>query len=160
MIRNVFFLGDSLVGKTTIIDRYISGDFHDKEPLTVKVSFYVNNLPKTGKTFSLKIIDSSGQKKFRSFLLSYLHDIDVAVIVYDITNTNSFQNLDSWYNLISGHQDLPVFIVGNKADLNEKRKVSTEEGQNYAEQHNFHFIEVSSLTGENIESLFSEIANI
>ena len=68
--------------------------------------------------------------------------------------------MDSWYNLISGHQDLPVFIVGNKADLNEKRKVSTEEGQNYAEQHNFHFIEVSSLTGENIESLFSEIANI
>lgn len=153
MIR-IFFLGDSKAGKTTIIDRYISGEFHDREPPTVNVGFYSKSLPNTGQ--SLKITDSSGQKKFLSFLRSYLHDIDVYVIVYDITNKNSFENLDNWLNLIG--ENSPTFIVGNKADLNDRREVSTDEGQNYADQHHSHFFEVSSFDGTNIDSLFDNIA--
>lgn len=157
-MTKIFFLGDSLVGKTTIIDRYISGQFHEKEPPTVNVGFYSKNFPDSNKSF--KITDSSGQKKFRSFLLSYLRDVDIHVLVYDITNRNSFLNLDSWLSLIGENVNTPIFIVGNKADLSDKREVSEDEAIDYAKQHQFHFFEVSCLDGTNIDSLFTEISQV
>jgi len=108
----------------------------------------------------LQLWDTAGQERFRSLIPSYINDASVAVVVYDITSKQSFENVNSWIEQarqIRG-DDLNIILVGNKIDLADKRQVGTEEGQAKANELNVMFKETSAKVGINIKPLFKDLA--
>ncbi|KAI8994556.1 GTP-binding protein ryh1 [Pilobolus umbonatus] len=114
------------------------------------------------KTVRLQLWDTAGQERFRSLIPSYIRDSSVAVIVYDISSRESFMNTTKWIDDVRaerGNQAI-VVLVGNKTDLNEKREVTTEEGEKKAKDLNIMFIETSAKAGHNVKLLFRRIAQV
>jgi Ras-related protein Rab-6A len=112
------------------------------------------------RTVRLQLWDTAGQERFRSLIPSYIRDSSVAVVVYDITNRNSFMNTSKWVDDVRTERgsDVIIVLVGNKTDLNEKRQVSIEEGEKKAKEFNVLFIETSAKAGYNVKALFRKIA--
>ncbi|KAG0736842.1 hypothetical protein G6F57_008615 [Rhizopus arrhizus] len=112
------------------------------------------------KTVRLQLWDTAGQERFRSLIPSYIRDSSVAVIVYDISSKNTFLNTTKWIDDVRAERgtEAIVVLVGNKTDLNEKREVTTEEGEKRAKELNVMFIETSAKAGHNVKSLFRRIA--
>lgn len=102
----------------------------------------------------------AGQERFRSLIPSYIRDSSVAIVVYDVTNRNSFINTSKWIDDVRTERgsDVIIVLVGNKTDLNDKRQVSTEEGEKKAKELNVMFIETSAKAGHNVKLLFRKIA--
>lgn len=109
----------------------------------------------------LQLWDTAGQERFRSLIPSYIRDSTVAVVVYDITNANSFHQTSKWIDDVRTERgsDVIIMLVGNKTDLVDKRQVSTEEGERKASELNVMFIETSAKAGYNVKQLFRRIAN-
>ena len=112
------------------------------------------------KIISLNLWDTAGQERFKSLIPSYIKDSAVAIVCYDITSHASFEHVETWIQDARALRDDEVLLVlvGNKADLADRRQVSTEEGQEYANQKNLMFFETSAKTGANIKTLFNEMA--
>ncbi|KAH0180813.1 ras-domain-containing protein, partial [Aureobasidium melanogenum] len=104
--------------------------------------------------------DTAGQERFRSLIPSYIRDSSVAVVVYDITSAKSFQQTRKWVDDVRGERgsDVIIVLVGNKTDLNDKREVTTQQGEEEAKKHNLMFIETSAKVGHNVKPLFKRIA--
>lgn len=104
--------------------------------------------------------DTAGQERFRSLIPSYIRDSSVAVVVYDISNAKSFANTRKWVDDVRGERgnDVIIVLVGNKTDLNDKREVTTAQGEEEAKKHNLMFIETSAKVGHNVKTLFKRIA--
>ncbi len=112
------------------------------------------------RTVRLQLWDTAGQERFRSLIPSYIRDSSVAVVVYDISNAKSFQNTRKWVDDVRGERgnDVIIVMVGNKTDLNDKREVTTAQGEEEAKKHNLMFIETSAKLGHNVKQLFRRIA--
>jgi Ras-related protein Rab-6A len=131
------------------------------------------------RTVRLQLWDTAGQERFRSLIPSYIRDSSVAVVVYDISSmwnpqfgsellaylrwqsdAKSFQNTRKWVDDVRGERgnDVIIVLVGNKTDLNEKREVTTQQGEEEAKKHNLMFIETSAKVGHNVKNLFRRIA--
>lgn len=112
------------------------------------------------RTVRLQLWDTAGQERFRSLIPSYIRDSSVAVVVYDISNAKSFQNTRKWVDDVRGERgnDVIIVLVGNKTDLNDKREVTTAQGEEEAKKHNLMFIETSAKLGHNVKQLFRRIA--
>lgn len=112
------------------------------------------------RTVRLQLWDTAGQERFRSLIPSYIRDSSVAVVVYDITNRTSFMNTSKWVDDVRGERgnDVIIVLVGNKTDLNDKRQVTTEEGEKKAKEFKVMFIETSAKAGHNVKTLFRKIA--
>ena len=112
------------------------------------------------RTVRLQLWDTAGQERFRSLIPSYIRDSSVAVVVYDISNAKSFQNTRKWVDDVRGERgnDVIIVLVGNKTDLNDKREVTTAQGEDEAKKHNLMFIETSAKLGHNVKQLFRRIA--
>ena len=112
------------------------------------------------RTVRLQLWDTAGQERFRSLIPSYIRDSSVAVVVYDITNRTSFMNTAKWVDDVRGERgnDVIIVLVGNKTDLNDKRQVTTEEGERKAKEFKVMFIETSAKAGHNVKPLFKKIA--
>lgn len=112
------------------------------------------------RTVRLQLWDTAGQERFRSLIPSYIRDSSVAVVVYDITNRSSFMNTSKWVDDVRGERgnDVIIVLVGNKTDLNDKRQVTTEEGEKRAKEFKVMFIETSAKAGHNVKPLFKKIA--
>jgi small GTP-binding protein len=112
------------------------------------------------RTVRLQLWDTAGQERFRSLIPSYIRDSSVAVVVYDISNRVSFQNTSKWVDDVRGERgnDVIIVLVGNKTDLNDKRQVTTEEGERKAREFKVMFIETSAKAGHNVKPLFKKIA--
>uniref|UniRef100_A0A9L0T9B9 RAB6A, member RAS onco family n=1 Tax=Equus caballus TaxID=9796 RepID=A0A9L0T9B9_HORSE len=108
----------------------------------------------------LQLWDTAGQERFRSLIPSYIRDSTVAVVVYDITNVNSFQQTTKWIDDVRTERgsDVIIMLVGNKTDLADKRQVSIEEGERKAKELNVMFIETSAKAGYNVKQLFRRVA--
>ena len=106
--------------------------------------------------------DTAGQEKFRAIIKDYYINCSFAIIVYDITDKNSFESVEQWVKDCKtyGNKNIHIVLVGNKTDFANERKVSTEEGQNLANEFNMDFLETSAKTGENIENIFQKICKI
>merc|ERR1711964_846850 len=104
------------------------------------------------RTVRLQLWDTAGQERFRSLIPSYIRDSSVAVVVFDISNAKSFQNTRKWVD------DVIIVLVGNKTDLNDKREVTTQQGEEEAKKNNLMFIETSAKVGHNVKNLFRRIA--
>ena len=154
------FLGDQSVGKTSIINRFIYGTFEAKDHPTVGIDFTSKTLQFENKTIRLQLWDTAGQERFRSLIPSYIRDSSVAIIVYDVTNRNSFTNLRRWIDDVRNERgnEVLLVIVGNKTDLEDKQ-VTTDEGVKLAKDNEAIFAEVSARLGSNIQELFTNLAS-
>lgn len=154
-------LGDSGVGKSCIVLRFVRGQFDLTSKVTVGASFLSQTvaLPDS-TTVKFEIWDTAGQERYAALAPLYYRGAAVAVVVYDITSTDTFNKAQYWVKELQKHgsPDIVMALVGNKADLQENRKVSAEEATEYAEKNGMFFIETSAKTADNINQLFEEIA--
>ena len=112
------------------------------------------------RTVRLQLWDTAGQERFRSLIPSYIRDSSVAVVVYDISSLKSFQNTRKWVDDVRGERgnDVIIVLVGNKTDLNDKREVTTQQGEEEAKRCGALFVETSAKVGANVKGLFRKIA--
>jgi len=153
----LIMIGDENVGKTSIISRFKSDKYSGKYEPTLGLDFQSKSIIIDNKNVKLLLYDTAGQEKFRALVPLYTKEAKIIFFVYDITNYDSFLNIEKWFNSLSNinKDEIIFFIIGNKIDLINERKVPTEEAKMYAESHNYFFAEVSALTGEGIDDLFS-----
>ena len=149
-------IGDSAVGKSNILLRYIHDKFNEEFQSTIGVEFGAKNLKIEDKIYRIQIWDTAGQETFRSITRAYYKNSVCACVVYDITNRNSFQNVKSWIEDCKKQSPKTVYmvLVGNKVDLEDKREVTSEEGSLYAQKNGMLFFETSAKKGKNIEEIF------
>ena len=149
-------IGDENVGKTSIISRFKLNQFAGDYQPTVGLDF--QNLPLLidNQNVNLLLYDTAGQEKFRSLIPLYTKEANIILFIYDTTNYESYTNVEKWYDSLSNvnKEEAIIFLIGNKIDLVEERKVKEEEAKIYAEGHNYIFQEVSALTGDGIKELF------
>ncbi|XP_074558348.1 ras-related protein RABH1e [Curcuma longa] len=154
------FLGDQSVGKTSIITRFMYDKFDITYQATIGIDFLSKTMYLEDRTVRLQLWDTAGQERFRSLIPSYIRDSSVAIIVYDISNRQSFLNTSRWIEEVRTERgsDVIIVLVGNKTDLIDKRQVSMEEGEMKARESGVMFIETSAKAGFNIKPLFRKIA--
>eukprot|EP00924_Labyrinthula_sp_SR-Ha-C_P003178 augustus_masked-scaffold_15-processed-gene-1.50-mRNA-1 protein AED:0.07 eAED:0.07 QI:0/-1/0/1/-1/1/1/0/288 len=155
------FLGDLGVGKTSIITRFMFDSFESSYVATIGIDFLSKTLHLDDKTIRLQLWDSAGQERFRSLIPSYIRDSSVAVVVYDVTNRDSFLNAKQWIDdaRAEGSESIIIMLVGNKTDRNDARKVSVQEGEELSKELGVLFIETSAKQGYNVKALFRKLAN-
>uniref|UniRef100_A0A8C2T1E1 RAB6A, member RAS onco family n=1 Tax=Coturnix japonica TaxID=93934 RepID=A0A8C2T1E1_COTJA len=151
------FLGEQSVGKTSLITRFMYDSFDNT--YQVNGSLFIFSKASSLQV-RLQLWDTAGQERFRSLIPSYIRDSTVAVVVYDITNVNSFQQTTKWIDDVRTERgsDVIIMLVGNKTDLADKRQVSIEEGERKAKELNVMFIETSAKAGYNVKQLFRRVA--
>ncbi|KAM3720326.1 Ras-related protein [Dirofilaria immitis] len=156
----IILVGRSGVGKTSIILRHNGQGFYDKVSPTLGASFISSFFLLDGKSIELQIWDTAGQERFASMLPMYLRNAAVAVIVYDITDRESFQEIKKWINEVERGSTIPVslFVVGNKLDLENIRVVQYHEGAQYAERIGAAFYETSAMSGKGIGDVITAVA--
>uniref|UniRef100_A0A4W5NM11 RAB41, member RAS onco family n=1 Tax=Hucho hucho TaxID=62062 RepID=A0A4W5NM11_9TELE len=159
------FLGEQSVGKTSLITRFMYDSFDNTYQATIGIDFLSKTMYLEDRTVSttfvrLQLWDTAGQERFRSLIPSYIRDSTIAVVVYDITNLNSFQQTSKWIDDVRTERgsDVIIMLVGNKTDLADKRQITTEEGEQRAKELNVMFIETSAKTGYNVKQLFRRVA--
>jgi Ras-related protein Rab-6A len=155
------FLGDQSVGKTSIITRFMYDNFDRHYQATIGIDFLSKTMYLEDRTVRLQLWDTAGQERFRSLIPSYIRDSSVAVVVYDVSNRASFLNTAKWVEDVRAERgnDVVICLVGNKTDLgNDKRQVSTEEGEERARKDGLLFMECSAKAGYNVKSLFRKLA--
>ncbi|KAL1817420.1 ras-related protein RABF1 [Daucus carota subsp. sativus] len=154
-------LGDSGVGKSCIVLRFVRGQFDPSSKVTVGASFLSQTIAlQDSTTVKFEIWDTAGQERYAALAPLYYRGAAIAVVVYDITNPDSFNKAQYWVKELQKHgsPDIVMALVGNKADLHEKREIQVQEGIDYAEKNGMFFIETSAKTADNINQLFEEIA--
>lgn len=141
------------VGKTSIITRFMYDKFDTAYQATIGIDFISKTMYLEDRTVRLQLWDTAGQERFRSLIPSYIRDSSVAVVVYDVTNRQSFLNTNRWIEEVRTERgsDVIIVLVGNKTDLVDKRQVSIEEGDSKAREFNVIFIETSAKAGFNIK---------
>ncbi|ORZ30071.1 ras-related protein rab-6A-like protein [Catenaria anguillulae PL171] len=154
------FLGEQSVGKTSLITRFMYDTFDSAYQATIGIDFLAKTMYLEDRTVRLQLWDTAGQERFRSLIPSYIRDSSVAVIVYDITSKSSFTNTSKWIDDVRNERgnDVIIVLVGNKTDLNDKRQVTTEEGEAKAQELGVMFMETSAKLGQNVKPLFRKIA--
>ena len=159
MIFKIVLIGDTSVGKTNILSKYLTDEFDPESKATVGVEFGTKNFKIENNIVKVQIWDTAGQERYRSITNAYYKGAKGALLVYDITNKKSFDNLDRWISdlKINGDEKISIVLLGNKSDLESQRVISTEEGKNKAELFKFAFMETSALNGSNIEKAFDEL---
>ncbi|XP_021913064.1 ras-related protein Rab6 isoform X2 [Zootermopsis nevadensis] len=153
------FLGEQSVGKTSLITRFMYDSFDNTYQATIGIDFLSKTMYLEDRTVRLQLWDTAGQERFRSLIPSYIRDSTVAVVVYDITNANSFHQTSKWIDDVRTERgsDVIIMLVGNKTDLSDKRQVSTEEGERKAKELNVMFIETSAKAGYNVKQFVLQL---
>ncbi|XP_074581777.1 ras-related protein RABF1-like [Curcuma longa] len=154
-------LGDSGVGKSCIVLRFVRGQFDPTSKVTVGASFLSQTLAlQDSTTVKFEIWDTAGQERYASLAPLYYRGAAVAIVVYDITSEETFKKAQYWVKELQKHATpgIVMALVGNKADLQEDRVVSSQVAMEYAERNGMFFMETSAKTDNNINELFEEIA--
>ena len=152
----VLLLGDSDVGKSSLILRYTEETFNSKLVNSIGVDFKMKKKEVDGKIIKVQIWDTAGHERFRSITYSYYRGANAIIIVFDLSDKKSFINITEWLKQIGKHakENVFMFLVGNKSDLLDERKVTYEEAKQYADEHELPYIETSAKEGININELF------
>ncbi|XP_074227218.1 ras-related protein Rab-6B isoform X2 [Camelus bactrianus] len=152
-------IAGSYVGKTSLITRFMYDSFDNTYQATIGIDFLSKTMYLEDRTVRLQLWDTAGQERFRSLIPSYIRDSTVAVVVYDITNLNSFQQTSKWIDDVRTERgsDVIIMLVGNKTDLADKRQITIEEGEQRAKELSVMFIETSAKTGYNVKQVFGGV---
>lgn len=163
----ITFVGDASVGKTSIVNRVVKNEFSDHTTSTIGAAFCTMRYSLNGRERTYHVWDTAGQERYYSLIPLYLSGAQVIVIVYDITNRDSFDKiLNNWLPYIRKNlrlrEDEPMpmmYLLGNKLDLSGKhRQVSVSEAESFAKEHDMGFLEVSAKTGDGAKEVFRQIA--
>jgi len=157
----LLLIGDSGVGKTCILFRFSDDQFNTSFISTIGIDFKIKTVDIDGKRVKLQIWDTAGQERFHTITTSYYRGANGIMMVYDITNPKSFDNITKWLRNISDHaaDDVIKLVLGNKSDMEEKRMISTARGQEIAQQNNIKFFETSAKNNSNINEAFMTLAS-
>ena len=151
-------IGEPSVGKSNLLMKFANNKFTEDYQATIGVEFGAKNITIDDQIFRIQIWDTAGQENFRSITRAYYKNSVCAMLVYDITNRSSFENLQDWLKDIISQSPKTVLIIllGNKIDLKEKREVEYEEGEQFAQKNGLIFMETSAKTGEGVEEIFKK----
>lgn len=153
-------VGDSSVGKSSILMQFIDKKFNQTHDMTIGVEFGSKIIEVDKRLFKIQIWDTAGQEAFRSITRAYYREAAAVLLVYDVSNAVSFRSLDSWLYDVNMMTNNPhIVLVGNKSDLDEKRKITYEQGKAFADKHGMVFVETSAKDRVNIDEVFSIVAN-
>ena len=161
-IFKVLLLGNSDVGKSSLILRYVDQVWSDTFVPTIGVDFKVKTLEIDNKQIKMQIWDTAGQERFRNVISSYFRGSHGIFLIYDITNRDSFKNLENWLIEIekNASQNVLKILIGNKSDLVDDREIKTEEGQAFANRNGMKFIETSAKMNTNVNEAFEALAKL
>ena len=160
-LYKILLLGDSSVGKTCFLMRYVNNTFQDVHMSTIGLDYKLKSVQlDDGNIIKIQIWDTAGQDRFRSITKNYYKGAHGIILIYDITTKQTFQNIKNWITTIKEEvsDKVKIVLVGNKIDDEENRKVSTDEGEKMAKEYKLDFHETSAKTGINIDNTFKEIA--
>ena len=159
-LYKILLLGDTSVGKTCFLMRYTDNTFQEIHMSTIGLDYKLKNVQlDDGKMYKIQIWDTAGQDRFRSITKNYYKGAHGIVLIYDITDKKTFENVRNWVRQIKEEvsDKVCIILVANKIDAEEKRVVSTEEGEKMAAEFNMMFFECSAKTGDNIDNAFNEL---
>ena len=159
----VVLVGDTKVGKSCILSRFVQGTFDREMPATIGAAFLTKVITTSNGNVRLQLWDTAGQEKFRSLAPMYYRSAAVAVLVYDVTSKESLDGLEAWAAEIADKapHNIKLVVIGNKIDLEEERAISTQVGKEFADQLNASlFQETSAKSGEGINEVFNQIADL
>ncbi|KAJ5074050.1 hypothetical protein M0811_00678 [Anaeramoeba ignava] len=159
-IYKIVLIGDSSVGKSSILHQFCDNQFMEKRSPTTGIDFRFSEATLETNVAKLQIWDTAGQERYRSIAGFYYRNSHGVMIIYDITQKSSFQSIPQWIDTVSkdAPPDISKMIVGNKIDLEEYRQIESLEGNELADYMNADFEEVSAKTGENIKNIFHRMA--
>lgn len=152
----VLLIGDSSVGKTSVLLRYVDDKFNAEFQTTIGVDFKVSTFLMNGKNIKLQLWDTAGQDRFKTIVASYYRGAHGILLMYDITNQTSFQNVQRWYDEAQNYlqKSVPKLLIGNKADLAGQRTVRMEDATALADRIGVEYIETSAKNSTNVKSAF------
>ncbi|VDD92069.1 unnamed protein product [Enterobius vermicularis] len=153
-------LGESAVGKSSLVLRFVKGQFHEYQESTIGAAFLTQTLCVDDTTVKFEIWDTAGQERYHSLAPMYYRGAQAAIVVYDITNQESFAKAKNWVKELQrqASPNIVIALAGNKADLANKRVVEFEEAQAYADDNALLFMETSAKTAMNVNDIFHAIA--
>ena len=151
-------VGNQAVGKSNIIYRFTQNKFDPQYKATINLDFSYKNIKVKDKIFRIQLWDTVGQESFQSISRGYYKSGVCALVVYDITERESFNDVSNWIEECknNGPSTISLVLVGNKIDLENERQVSHEEGEEFASRNNMLFFETSALSGKNIDLVFND----
>jgi len=154
-------LGDTAVGKSCLVVRFVRDEFFEFQEPTIGAAFLTQTVQLEDTTVKFEIWDTAGQERYRSLAPMYYRGAAAAIVVYDVTNKDSFTGAKSWVKELQrrGDPNVVIALAGNKADLDSRRKVDYEEAHAYAEENGILHLETSAKTAVNVKQLFVAIAN-
>jgi len=157
----LLLIGNSSVGKSSLLVRFVDDIWEENFVPTIGVDFKLKTLEIDGKKVKLQIWDTAGQERFKNITASYYRGGNGVLVVYDITDRDSFNNLNSWLIEIEKNANKNVFklLIGNKNDLEDERKVSYNEGKEFADSNGMKFIETSAKTSDKVYDAFKLLTN-
>lgn len=155
----VVLIGDSGVGKTSLLKRYRHNEFSTDTKHTIGVEFATQEIEVEDKLVKTQIWDTAGQERYRAITKAYYRGALGAILLYDITDRETFENLRRWISEIRQHasEDIKIMLVGNKKDLENDRKVSVDEGKKFAKEHELAFLESSAKNGDLVIACFETV---
>ena len=159
-VYKVLLLGDACTDKSLFLLRYTDKTFQDIHMATISLDYRLKTMKlKKGKNIKLQIWDTAGQDRFRAITKDYYKGSHGIILLYDVTNLQSFENIKSWINQIreEASPNVVIYLVGSKIDLEEERKVTKKDGEKLAEEFGLPFLEASGKSGINVNEVFDDI---
>jgi small GTP-binding protein len=161
IVYKVLLLGDSSVGKTCFLLRYCDKSFQDVHLSTIGLDYRLKSMTlKNNKNIKLQIWDTAGQDRFRAITKNYYKGANGIILIYDITNMQTYENVKNWISQIKeeANPNVIIYLVGNKIDVpDDQRLVKAEDGQKIADEFNLPFNEASAKDGTNVNEIFQEL---
>jgi len=156
----LLLIGDSGVGKSCLLLRFADDTYTESYISTIGVDFKIRTIDLDGKTIKLQIWDTAGQERFRTITSSYYRGAHGIIVVYDVTDQESFNNVKQWLQEIERYasENVNKLLVGNKCDLTNKKSVETAKAQEYADSLKIPFLETSAKNSTNVEEAFMRMA--
>ena len=157
----MILIGDSSVGKSNILLKYLKGEFDPNSKATVGVEFGSKQFNIEGHSIKAQIWDTAGQERYKAITSAYYKGAKGAFVVYDITRKASFDSIEKWVNDLTSTADkkLTIVLIGNKSDLEDQRQVTKEQAEEKANKLQVAFLETSAFSGENLEKAFEMMIN-
>ncbi len=157
----ILLIGDSGVGKSCLLLRFTDETYTESFISTIGVDFKIKTVELDGKIVKLQIWDTAGQERFRTITSSYYRGAHGIIVVYDITNSDTFVNVKQWLHEIDRYaaENVDILLVGNKSDATTKREVTFEQGSTFAEAAGYSFLETSAKTSINVNEAFLKMAS-
>ncbi|CAF1244557.1 unnamed protein product [Adineta ricciae] len=162
LLFKLLLIGDSGVGKTCILFRFSDDSFNASFISTIGIDFKIKTIELDGRKIKLQIWDTAGQERFHTITTSYYRGATGIMLVYDVTQVRSFENINKWLRNIDDHasDDVVKMLIGNKCDMEDKRCITRTRGDALAREHGIPFLETSAKNNVNIEKAFFEMARL